>query len=801
MSPVATPRRLGRFELRRVLGRGAQATVWLAHDPRLEREVALKLLSADAGASAVNEWLHEARAVSRLSHPNIVPVFEADQQSGQAYLVFEYVEGSTLAASLRERGALPARDAVSLMLGVLDALATAHAQGIVHRDLKPSNILLGSDGRARVMDFGIAARVAGERGAAGAARGAIVGTPGYISPEAARGESPVPAMDVFSAGALLGELLAGAPLLRERDPWRALQRVQHEDLLLPGSVDTDDTLRGIVQRALSRDARARYDGAQALHGALSAWLNPTPGAEPAAAASHGTLDFLLRRMRHKGDFPALSESVTRIQRVATSETESLASLSSEILKDVALTNKLLRMVNTAHFSASGGAVSTISRAVALVGFAGIRNMALSLVLLEHMQDKNHASALKEEFLRALMAGTMAGELAPNARDGEEAFLGTMFQNLGRLLTEYYFPEEARQIRQQLGAGESGAAARDAASARVLGIGFEELGLGVARSWGLPEGLQRCMRTPAGDVPVRAVERGTERQRWAGRLANELSDAMLHDEGAALARRVGEIAERYAPAIGLSAREIVAAAGNARQKLAQLAPAMGLQTAAGSAARRLLNTETDAPVQDSLSPHQLQPTLAVDAAMLAQPAVDAAPKVPMAELLAAGIQDITNSMVADDFRLNEVLRMVLETMYRALQFRRVVFCLRDPKTETLTGRFGLGDAATPVSRAFKVPLRVTGSADLFAAVCAKGMDTLIKDATAANIASRLPPWYRQAVNAPAFLLLPMVVKGAPFALIYADKAEAGAIDLGEKELSLLRTLRNQAVMAFRQHERG
>jgi hypothetical protein len=174
---------------------------------------------------------------------------------------------------------------------------------------------------------------------------------------------------------------------------------------------------------------------------------------------------------------------------------------------------------------------------------------------------------------------------------------------------------------------------------------------------------------------------------------------------------------------------------------------------------------------------------------------------MADVLAAGIQDITNSMVADNFKLNEVLRMVLETMYRALDFQRVVFCLRDAKTETLTGRFGLGDRADTVSKLFKVPLRVTAGADLFAAVCAKGIDTLIADATAANIASRLPPWYRQGVDAPAFLLLPMAMKSAPFALIYADKSQAGALELGEKELSLLRTLRNQAVMAFRQSERG
>jgi len=165
-----------------------------------------------------------------------------------------------------------------------------------------------------------------------------------------------------------------------------------------------------------------------------------------------------------------------------------------------------------------------------------------------------------------------------------------------------------------------------------------------------------------------------------------------------------------------------------------------------------------------------------------------------EVLAAGIQDITNSMV-ENFKLNDVLRMILETMFRALGFRRIVFCLRDPKQDALTGRFGLGDNAQAVAATFKVPLKAGG--DLFAAVCIKGADTLITDATVANIAARLPVWYKQSVNAPAFLLLPMQMKGATFALIYADKAEPGGIELGEKELSLLRTLRNQAVMAFKQ----
>jgi len=174
-------------------------------------------------------------------------------------------------------------------------------------------------------------------------------------------------------------------------------------------------------------------------------------------------------------------------------------------------------------------------------------------------------------------------------------------------------------------------------------------------------------------------------------------------------------------------------------------------------------------------------------------------VNVADLLANGVQDITNHMVADGCKLNEVLRMILETMYRALGFRRIVFCLRDARTDALTGRFGLGDRATEVAAAMKVPLRTpAGSApDLFTAVCAKGADTLIADATVPAIASRLPSWFGQHVAAPSFLLLPLMMKNAPFALIYADQAQPGGITLGEKELALLRTLRNQGVMAFRQ----
>jgi len=807
-SPAASSqpaRRIGRFTLHEPLGRGAQATVWRAHDEKLDRDVALKLLDRGADTLAVQQWLHEARAVSRLAHPNIVPVFDADETDGQAHLVFELVRGRTLAAQLRHDGALAAPQAVRMMLGVLEALIAAHAQGIVHRDLKPSNILIDASGRPRVMDFGIAARVSDS------SDGRIVGTPGYLSPEAAAGAPPAASMDLFSAGMVLAEMLCGHALLRERDPMVAVRRVREEDFALPADTRCDDTLRAVVRCALARDPAQRYASALAFRDALAAVL-PTELTAPAAGdASKATLDFLLRRMRLKSDFPALSSAVARIQHIVGSDTESLTSLANEILKDVALTNKLLRMVNTAHFNrVGGGTISTVSRAVALVGFAGIRNMALSLVLLEHMQDKAHAARLREEFVRSLMAGQVASELTPWEHDVEDAYLAALFQNLGRLLTEFYLPEEAKAIASLCQAPTGPQAApppsAETAAEQVLGMGFEALGVGVAKSWGLPDALQRAMRRPQGEVPGKPVERGVDRHRCLAAMANDMALAMQAPDADQARRKVARLAERHAHALNLPAADICSAVEKARQKLVQLVPAMGVAVAADSATHRMLTlvqeqrAQADHGAAESPSDLGFQTT---DVAPLHSPptaaTAPAAPNPQVAEMLAAGIQDVMDTLSGDGFHLNAVLRMILETMLRALHLRRVVFCLRDPKTQHLTGRFGLVDEVDKVSRCFDIALNPAPgtAANLFTVVCQKGADTAISDSSDERIHSRLPAWYVGAVAAPSFLLLPLAMKGATFALIYADTAHQGGIVLSEREMSLLRTLRNQAVMAFRQ----
>nr|WP_295786384.1 HDOD domain-containing protein [Rhodoferax sp.] len=793
---------LGRFELRKILGRGAQSTVWLAFDPRLEREVAIKVMRPASGSDpqALVQWLDEARSVGRVKHPNIVPVYEADIQDQQPYLVFEYIAGNTLDQILKKRGAIPPQEAVALMLDVLDAVAVAHAANVVHRDLKPSNVLVDAAGRARVMDFGIAARIPDRNSTDPVVPSG--GTVGYLSPEAANGAAPAASMDIFSAGVVLAELLTGKPLIDEPDPYRAIYRVVHEQLALPAdmNVDVDDRLRAIVVRALARDPKERFDTARAFLNELESWAKPAAAPGDAAGTSNSTLDFLLRRMRHKSDFPALSDSVLRIQNMANSDTESVNSVTNEILKDVALTNKLLRMVNSANY-AHRGSINTVSRAVNLVGFNGIRNMALSLVLLEHMQDKAHAGQLKEEFLRSLMAGSIGGELCPGSGESEEAFIGAMFQNLGRLLVQFYFPEEASQVRKMEQSTRE-PVSEAVAAVNVLGLTFEELGLGIAKAWGLPQSMQRCMHKPTGVVPSKAPTDSGERIRWIALAANEIADVLLHSAPNDVDARVQAVTRKYVSAMGISSKDVQSATIVARQKLIELAAAMEIRVTPGSAAANLLKMpRVDIDTSVAGQPHDADPGLrAFELQATNTPSAgghDVATQKDsrVTETLTAGIQDITNAMV-EDFKLTDVLRMILETMIRAMHFDHIIFCMRDAKTETMTGRFGLGNGVETFAKTFKVPLK-SGTPDLFAVVCNKGTDTMISDATEPRLAQRLPPWYHQGLNAPTFLLLPLMIKGAPFGLIYADKKSRGSLELDEKELALLRTLRNQAVMAFKQ----
>ena len=787
--------KIGRFELRGELGRGAQSTVWLGFDPQLRREVAIKTLHLTRPDPAQNKvLLDEARMVSQLRHPNIVPIFEAGEEGGDLYLVFEYVPGKNLSEFLRASGALSPVKAVSTLRSILDAVAHAHAQGIIHRDLKPSNILLDENGTPRVMDFGIAARIGGQNDSLEE----YTGTPAYMAPEYVDRREISERSDIFAAGLVFYEMLVGRRAVEGDNIFQVMHRIANENVRLPDGCVVDERLAAILNKALARDPALRYQTAAQFSEALDNYLDPEDDSFDKGETGQSTIDFLLRRMRHKSDFPALSESVSAINKIANSETESINKLSNSILKDFALTNKLLRLVNSAYFRpAGGGSISTVSRAVIVLGFEAVRNIAITVLLFEHLQNKANANQLKEDFLRANLAGILAKDISAVAkmRDLEQAFICSLFHSLGRLLAQYYFSDEAEQIRRIM---EQKNTSEDSAARQVLGISFEDMGIAVARQWGFPSLIVGSMRRlPSG--PVRKAATQEDRLRLLSGFSNELCDVIAQATPEAREREMKRTMSRFADAVSLDPMEVQQTLQRSIEEVGDFARIIHLnlqQTTFGKQMRLFARGGGDVVLADEED--TLGGTLLKDNGPLAGAAGDSGEaggqSVDAQSVLTAGIQDISNTLV-EGFKLNDILRIILETMYRAMGFKRVILCIRDAKAGVMQGRFGFGPEANEAAKAFRFPLSFTP--DIFHAATSKGVDILISDINEPKIVARIPDWFRKAVPAQSFVLFPLNIKGAPVALIYADRDEPGGISIPEKELSLLRTLRNQAVLAIKQ----
>src|SRR3954451_10788587 len=248
----------GRYAVRSRIARGGMATVYLAVDQRLDRQVALKVMHANLADDEefLQRFIREARSAARLAHPGVVHVYDQGQHDGVAFLAMEYVPGRTLRDLMRERGTLSPREALDVMEPVLDALGAAHAAGLVHRDVKPENVLLADDGRLKVADFGLARAV---NSATTSQTGLLLGTVAYLAPEQVERGLANARSDVYAAGVLLFEMLTGAkPFEGETAVQIAFQHVTSE-VPAPSSraAGVPRAMDELVAEAAARDPQQR----------------------------------------------------------------------------------------------------------------------------------------------------------------------------------------------------------------------------------------------------------------------------------------------------------------------------------------------------------------------------------------------------------------------------------------------------------------------------------------------------------------------------------------------------------------
>ncbi len=283
MSATALPAELGRYRPQAVLGAGAMGVVYRAHDPLIDRAVAIKVMRTEALDDAGREeflqrFRREAQAAARCNHPAIVAIYDFKDDPAEPFIVMELVEGRSLSALLRDPAARATPGLPALLLPVLEGLGAAHALGIVHRDVKPANIVITADGRAKVMDFGIARMdMVGIT-----AVGGMLGTPSTMAPEQARGETVDHRADLFAVGAILYDMLLGRPPFAGASLPETFARLLGPEPAALGAQEATP-LGAVLRRALAKDPAQRFGSAAEFGAALRAAL--TGGSQPAEEAT------------------------------------------------------------------------------------------------------------------------------------------------------------------------------------------------------------------------------------------------------------------------------------------------------------------------------------------------------------------------------------------------------------------------------------------------------------------------------------------------------------------------------------
>jgi serine/threonine-protein kinase len=273
------------YLLGRELGRGGMATVYLAHDLKHDRPLALKVLHAELAATLGTErFLREVRVTARLQHPHILPVHDSGAAAGRLWYTMPFIEGESLRARLTREGPFPLEVALRIGRDVAEALDYAHRQGIVHRDIKPENILL-ADGQAVVADFGIARAVEAAGGQQLTHEGFVVGTPAYMSPEQAGGGSVDGRSDVYALACVVYEMLSGQPLFAGTTPYAVIFQRFKSNIQLPALKPSIPTaVQLAIEKALSLEPGDRYPSAAAFAEALVSGVSPSSGARAAGLA-------------------------------------------------------------------------------------------------------------------------------------------------------------------------------------------------------------------------------------------------------------------------------------------------------------------------------------------------------------------------------------------------------------------------------------------------------------------------------------------------------------------------------------
>lgn len=786
------PAQIGRFVPIEILGKGAQGVVYLAEDSQLGRKVAIKTL--DKHRQDAQQLNQEAKNVSQLSHPNIIPLYEIGFHEESPFLVYQFYAGEQLKQRLKREGQLKQIDAIKTINQLLDGIAYAHKNKIVHRDLNPSNLLIDEAGNTLIMDFGISI-IAGTM----TASTEITGTANYLAPEQLTNTDLGPGVDIYATGLILYEMLTGHQVYSANNTMAVMYKITNEVVPAPSkrNPEIEKDLDNIVMKALEKDPAKRYTSALEMQAALKLYLKEDDDESSSDNDASSAVNFLLRRMKRKKDFPAVSSHITEInQKSSASHASSANELSNVILKDFALTTKVIRLVNSSFYGQFGGDITTVSRAVIILGFEHVRAAVLSIILFEHLQNNEQAAELKNSAYTALMSGIISREKAKqlkkiNPDDVEAAFVTSMFHQLGKLLSIYYFPEEFEAMKTLV---TNKGMEEDQAMRSVLGTNYEELGRSVAKEWKLPDIIGESMRRlPEGVVP--AAKTTNESLTQLACFSNELCAINSNNQDTETAYE--QLAARYKDSLGISKENITELLESSIKEAEEFTRILNIDTSKVSVFNNLRKNITDDESGEQWSTEINNNTASDDGVTIETHKVE--PRTQQQnqhDILVNGIAEITNSLLGE-INLNDILTMVLETIYRGMGFNRVLFAMHDAKNKQVLARFGLGKGIDEIIPAFRY--KIDDSDDIFVSTVKKSKEFIVLDVNSGEYKDRIPDWLRKLTMPTTVVLYPLIVNKRCLGLIYADNDDS-SIKISMEALGFFKTLRNQASLAIQQYKK-
>ncbi|SFV10084.1 HDOD domain-containing protein [Pseudoduganella namucuonensis] len=493
---------------------------------------------------------------------------------------------------------------------------------------------------------------------------------------------------------------------------------------------------------------------------------------------------LLKKLCSDENVFALGVSVARVVQLIDSDDGGTHDLAYFVLSDAALTQKVLRLANTPRFrTAAGTPVTTVSRAISLLGFDNVKSSALAMLLVDTLANSRHAQSIRLELEAALCASLVGREMARvSAHQGaEEASIGALFKNIGPLLVAAQQHERYREINALVAGGSHGAGQ---ASQMILGSSYDALSAAILHEWKIPEVIVRSI----GPLPPGPLKAPQHRQEWVRMVVSFSMEVarILGRGGKPSAAALQALLQRYGAALALDRDQLADLLGTVRGGMNELLDSLNMRPPAAPGG-------DDAEEGADGLPNVLL-LAALDAG--GGPAAGCHPSgkpYNARDQLLSGVQEVAQMRASGNSKLNELIQAVLETLYRGMGFRFATVCLRDMRVGQFRARIAFGEKHVERMAGFSFPL---AGPDLFHLAMKNDADLMIADAGTPKIRALLPDWHRALLpDARSFIVLPLVVQGTPLGLFYADRNVPAPEGVPPDETALIRALKSQLIVAL------